>query len=157
MILFNLSVLARPAETLVLRQPDPDGRRLWKALFEQTTGRICLVINEPYDRGSIEHWCKVEGFKPSFYEILDEPVITLRAEKIHRISSTFGRPEWYIDNDPRLCAETLKLGIPTLVVACPYIVRPEWDGERVVKEWSQLVDSMDAQALKSAERTWGDI
>lgn len=157
MILFNLSVLARPAESLVLRQPDPDGRKLWRALFDQSIGRICLVVNEPYERASIEHWCKLEGFKPSFYEILDEPNINIRAEKIHKIASIFGRPEWYIDNDPKVCAETLSLGIPTILVACPYVVRPEWGGDRMIKEWDSVVDAMEEQALKAAEKTWGDV
>lgn len=154
MILFNLSVLARPADTLVLRQPDPDGRKLWNAFFDQTIGRICLIVNDDYERSAVEHWCKLEGYKPSFYEILDEQNPNVKAEKIHKVASIFGRPEWYIDNDPLVCAETLKLGIPTLLVACPYILRPEWDGGRVIKEWDTLVEAMEEQTLKSAEKTW---
>lgn len=156
MILFNFSVLARPAETLALRQPDPDGRKIWNVLFDDSIGRMCLVINEDYDRSVIEHWLKKEGFKPSFYEILDEPSPNLRAEKVHRISAVFGKVDWYIDNNPRTCAETLRLGIPTLLVACPYIIRPEWDGGRVIKEWDTMVEEMDNQAVKMAEKAWKD-
>ena len=86
--------------------------------------------------------------------MLDEPDPVLRAEKVHRIGAVFGKPEWYVDNDPRTCAETLKLGMPTLLIASPYLVRPEWSNMKVIREWGSLVEEMDNQALKAAEKTW---
>ena len=123
-------------------------------LHDQSIGRICLVVNEDYSKLIIEDWLKKEGIKPSFYEMLDEPNPVLRAEKVHRIGAVFGKPEWYVDNDPRTCAETLKLGIPTLLIASPYLVRPEWSNMKTIKEWGVLVEEMDNQALKAAEKTW---
>ena len=157
MIVFNFSVLARPAETLATRQPDSEGRAIWGAMFDKYMGRIILVCNEDYDRTQFTEWLKREQFKASMLDFIDETDPVLRAEKVHRVGSAAGRIDWYIDNDPRTCAETLKLGIPTLVVACPYIVRPEWDGGRKFKEWGSLVEELDTQALKAAVRTWGDI
>lgn len=157
MIVFNFSVLARPAETLATRQPDPEGRAIWGAMFDKYMGRIILVCNEDYDRTQFTEWLKREQFKASMLDFIEETDPVLRAEKVHRVGSAAGRIDWYIDNDPRTCAETLKLGIPTLVVACPYIIRPEWDGGRKIKEWGSLVEELDTQALKAAVRTWGDI
>ncbi len=154
MIIFNFSVLARPAETLALRQPDPQGFSLWRMMHDFSIGRVCLVVNETYDKLPIEDWLKKEGIKPSFYEMLDEPDSYLRAERVHRVAAVFGKAEWYVDNDPITCAETLKLGMPTLMAASPYVVRPEWAGLRVIKDWDTLVQEMDNQALKAAEKTW---
>ena len=154
MILFNFSVLARPADSISLRQPDPQGLYIWRMMHDQSIGRICLVINEDYTKMIMEDWLKKEGIKPSFYEMLDESDPVLRAEKINRIGAVFGKPEWYVDNDPRTCAETLKLGMPTMLIASPYLVRPEWSNMKVIKEWNVLVEELDTQALRAAEKTW---
>lgn len=154
MILFNFSVLARPADSIALRQPDSQGLYIWRMMHDQSVGRICLVVNEDYSKLIIEDWLKKEGIKPSFYEMLDEPDPVLRAEKVHRIGAVFGKPEWYVDNNPKTCAETLKLGIPTILVASPYVVRPEWANMKVMREWDTLVEELDNQALKAAEKTW---
>lgn len=156
MILFNFSVIARPADDLPLRQPDADGRALWNMFSESYMGRICLVINEAYPRDLMESWLKSEKFKPSMYEVLGEPNVALKAEKIHRIGAIFGRPSWYVDNDPVVCAKTLALGIPTLMVGCPYVLRPEWVQQKGMRQWDDLVDEMNRQALKAAERSWKD-
>ena len=123
-------------------------------MHDQSVGRICLVVNEDYTKMIMEDWLKKEGIKPSFYEMLDESDPTLRAEKINRIGAVFGKPEWYVDNDPRTCAETLKLGMPTMLIASPYLVRPEWSNMKVIKEWNVLVEELDTQALRAAEKTW---
>ena len=108
-----------------------------------------------YPKGKFfEDWLKKEGIKPSFYEMLDEPDPVLQAEKINRIGAIFGKPEWYVDNNPRTCAELLKLGMATLLIASPYLVRPEWSNMKVIKEWDVLVEELDTQALKAAEKTW---
>lgn len=156
MIVFNFSVLAKPGGTLATRQPDPDGRAIWRALFSHYMGRVIVVSNDVYDKEQFDTWLKREQYKASTYVFLDQIDPYLTAEKVHTVGSTFGRITWYVDNDPRVCAETLKLGIPTLVVASPYIVRPEWDGGRKIKEWSNLVDEMDTQALRAAERSEKD-
>lgn len=157
MIIFNFDVLARPADSLPLRQPDVDGRALWGMMFEKYMGRICVVSNNLYERDQFEEWLKREQYKASVYEFLDESDPFRTAEKVHRIGSSFGKINWYVDNDPRVCAETLKLGICTLMVAAPYILRPEWDTGRKIKNWGSLVDEMDSQALKKAERSWREL
>jgi hypothetical protein len=156
-IVFNFSVLARPAENLSLRQPDSDGRALWGAMFDKYMGRMIVVCDEVYDRTQFMDWLKREQFKASMLDFLDEVDPVLKAEKVHRIGSAAGKINWYVDNDARACAETIKLGIPTIVAVSPYIVRPEWDTGRKIKEWGSLVDEIDTQALKAAERSWRDV
>lgn len=156
MIIFNFSVLARPAESLPLRQPDSDGRNIWSMFHESNYGRICLVVNEDYDKELLEEWLKREGFKPSFYEFIGEDKPSLQAERIHRLSAVFGKARWYIDNDPEVCAQTLKLGIPTLMVATPYIIRPEWAGDKALKPWDTLVEEVNRQHMIRATKAWRD-
>lgn len=156
MIIVNFSVLARPAESLPTRQPDSDGRHLWSIMYEANYGRMCLVVNERYENHLLEAWLKAEGYKPSFYEFIDDTQPSLKAERIHRLTSVFGKAQWYVDTDPLVCAETMKLGIPTLMVACPYVVRPEWGGEKNLKPWDTLVEEVNRQHLIRATRTWRD-
>jgi len=156
MILFNFDVLAKPAETLGERQPDPDGRYIWHMFHEREMGRICLIVNQEYPRDLFEAWLKKEAFKASAYEFLDFEDPILRGERIHTIGGIWGRPRWYVDNDPRVCAETMKRGIPTMLIGVPYVVRPEWGGQKVIKSWDVLVDEIDEQAIKAATKTWGD-
>jgi len=156
-IVLNFDVLARPGESLALRQPDPDGRAVWSMLFEKYTGRICVVSMDDYNPPQFEEWLKREKFKASSYDFIDQVDPVLKAERIHIIGSAFGRINWYVDNDPRTCSETLKLGIPTMVIASPYIIRPEWDGGRKLKGWDSLVTEMDSQALRAAEKDWREL
>lgn len=157
MILFNFDVITRPAETLGQRQPDPEGRFIWNLFHEKELGRICLIVNEEYDRTMFETWLKRENFKASMYEFVEFTDPVLRAERIHTLSGVWGgRIKWYVDCDPRVCAETVKRGLPTLLVATPYTIRPEWSGPKQIKSWDVLTSELDEQAYRAASKTWGD-
>lgn len=156
MILFNFNVIAKPNDTLADRQPSPEGRSLWKILNEAYMGRIILIVNEDYPRDKLEHWLKGEGFKPSMYEMLDESDPSLLSQKIHRIAAVFGKPHWYVDTDPEVCSKMIALGIPSLVVACPYTIRPEWNSPKEIRKWDTLVSELEEQVMRAAEKTWRD-
>lgn len=156
MIVFNFDVLARPGAELGARLPDPDGIRLWNMLWGQTLGRLAVVVDEEVNIPIFEHWLKVNGIKAAIYEVFDTDDPQIKAEKVHRLSMTVGRSDWYIDNDPEACALTMKLGVPTLLVANPYIVRPEWVGTKQARSWDALVREIDDQAVLRANKTWGD-
>lgn len=156
MIVFNFDVLARPNKELGARLPDPDGLRLWKMLYEQTLGRMAVVVDESVDLAIFEHWLKLNGIKAAVYDVLDTHDPMIKAEKIHKLSMAMGRSDWYIDNDPVTAAITMKLGIPTLLVCNPYIVRPEWVGTKAQKPWDALVQEIDEQAEMKANKTWGE-
>lgn len=155
-IIVNFDVIARPGKELGARLPDPEGMRLWKMFHDQTMGRIALVIDEEVPKDIFEHWLKVNQVKPAIYEMLDVVHPDLKAEKVHILSMTMGISDWYVDNDPYACAFTLRLGIPTLLVCNPYVVRPEWSGVKAARPWDTIVTEIDNQSLQRAERTWGD-
>jgi len=156
-IIFNFDVLARPAESLSLRQPDPDGRFLWSMLHEKSRGRILLVSNIEYDKELFETWLKREQYKPAVYEFVDYTDPVLKAERVHTLASIWGKAQWYVDVDPLVCRETLRLGIPTLLVAVPYTIRPEWESSVGVRPWDNIITELEEQALKAANKTWGEM
>jgi hypothetical protein len=39
----------------------------------------------------------------------------------------------------------------------PHTVRPEWSESRFKKEWGEIVEETEKQALARAERNWGDV
>lgn len=154
MIVINLSVLSRPSENVSSRQPVPEGRAIWSMMFERYMGRIAVLSNEVYNPAFFADWLKREGFKASFFECIDEPLPDLKAQKIQLLGAAFGKIEWYVDTDPRVCAHTTALGIPTIVISVPDTIRPEWEQGKTIRQWDTLVEEMESQALKAAERTW---
>ena len=154
MIIVNFNVIARPGKELGARQPDPDGVRLWNMFHEQTLGRLALVVDDPVNTDIFEHWLRVNNIKPMIYDILDSSDPVIKGDKIHLLSMTVGRSDWYVDIDPATCAVTLRMGIPTLLVGNPYVVRPEWSEGPQARAWDQIVEEVDRQALLRAERTW---
>lgn len=158
MIIFNFDVISRPSDSVGSRQPDPDGRDLWRMFFEKSVGRIALVVNEaPNNRDILETWLKKEGYKPAVYEVMDTHDPVLKAEKVQLLTTSFGKASWYVDNDAATCARTMRLGIPTLMVCTPWVVRPEWHEEKVPRDWDDIVAETTRQAVIRAEKTWGDL
>lgn len=157
MIIINFDVIARPSENLGSRQPDPEGRDLWRMFFDKSVGRIALVIDDPVNHEILEVWLKKEGYKPALYEVLETKNPMLKAEKVQLLSTSFGRASWYVDNDPATCARTMRLGIPTLMVCVPWVVRPEWHEERVPRDWDDIVDETIRQRVIKTEKTWGEL
>lgn len=152
----NLDVLARPHRDFGARIPDPDGMRLWADLFETHLGRLAVVVDEAPAPYILEHWLKVNGIKAAVYESLETTDPQMKAEKIYKLSMTVGTNDWYIDIDPRTVALTMKMGMPSLLVASPYIVRPEWTEGKATKPWDELVEEIDRQATMRADRDWGE-
>lgn len=156
MIIFNFDVLARPNNEFGARLPDPEGVKLWLMLHDQTLGRLAVVVDGDPKRDHLEHWLTVNGIKAAMYEILDTDDPVVKADKVHRISMAAGRSDWYIDVDPLTVVETLRLGIPSLLVANPYVVRPEWMESKGPRPWDQVVSEIERQKLIKANKTWGD-
>lgn len=123
---------------------------------EHYGGRIVLVVNEGYKEDQLEHWLKMNGVKPAFIEILDAQDPAVKAAKIQLLMSTTGRMDFYLDVDPHTARETMALGVPTLLVALPFIVRPEWQTEPEARKWEDITAEIDRQAIMKANKTWGD-
>ena len=156
MIIFNFDVLAQPHKDVALRHPTVEGASLWRMFFEHYMGRIVLVVNEDYKDEHLEHWLKMNGYKPAIIEMMGTRDPSLKADKVQLLMSTTGRLDWYLDIDPNTAKETMSRGIPTLLVALPYIVRPEWSGEQTTRQWGEITAEIDRQAIMKADKTWGD-
>lgn len=158
MILFNYDVLARPHKDLGSRPPDPEGIYMWRALHESSVGRIGVVYSGALDDPKIlETWMKINGIKASMYEITGTTEPKLCAEKVQILAATTGGRFMYFDSNPDTVAHTFSMGIPSLLVCQPYVVRPEWSTTKTIKGWDTLVEEIDKQALARSERDWGEF
>jgi hypothetical protein len=154
MHIVNFNVLARQGPELGARIPDPEGRSLWNMFHAQTMGDLAIVVDENLNKGIFEQWLLREGIKAQFYEFLDSSDPVVKADKVHILKAAYGRIGWYIDNDPRTIALTLSKGIPSLLVGSPFTIRPEWENERSITPWDELVAEMDSQKMKQQAKVW---
>ena len=137
MIFITLNALAGPAETLGARQPRPETRRLWNALFPYYHGRMVIIADGIAHEGMngtevLTTWLKKEGFKAASVDIIGETGAEYIYDRVMSLSSVFGTPHWFIDNDPETVAKVMKYGIPTLLVSVPHTIRPEWSEGREI-------------------------
>lgn len=157
MIVFNFNVIARPSQELGSRVPDPDGMYLWRTLHEASVGRVGLVVEEASDKNVLETWLKINNVKAVMYDVLDTTEPKLCAEKVALIMSSAGGRGMYLDTNPHTIANTMQLGIPSLLVCQPFVVRPEWSSKKTMKGWDTLVEEIDKQAMARSERNWGEL
>lgn len=151
-----MDVLARPHDDFGARVPDPEGMRLWSDLHQTHLGRLGLVVDEVPSLMIFEHWLRVNGVKAAQYEVLETIDPQIKAEKVQRLMMTVGIQDWYVDVDPRTIALTLRMGIPSMLIANPYVLRPEWLQEVDPRPWDQLVSELDQQLAFRAARSWND-
>lgn len=159
MILIHFDVLALPSESLITRQPSSEGRRLWNTFWERYQGRVVLSLEYNTDEVLAGEWLKKEGYKPSIIQTAkaySREGSTPRADVIWDTQGIMGRIDWYIDSDPETVAMSLRMGIPSLLVAVPHFSRPEWHQEESIKSWDVVVSELETQAMKKSERTWGE-
>jgi hypothetical protein len=155
MILFHMDVLARPHEDFGARVPDSEGMRLWSDLHQTHLGRLGVVVDEIPSQAILEHWLRVNGVKAVIYEVLETTDPQIKAEKVQRLMMSVGIQDWYIDTDPRTVALTLRMGIPSMLIANPYVLRPEWlEDAGGPRPWGELVTEMDSQLELRAARAW---
>ena len=160
MIIFNFDTIAHPGNELGARVPDPDGMKLFRMFHAETRGGVAIVYKDDlYDekrKEIFEEWLKRENVKAQFYEAIGTNQ-DLQVEKIHRLSTMFGRADWYVDYDVPLMTKLLTKGVRCLVYANPQIIMPEWHESRSVRPWDELAGELDRQAELLAERNWGDM
>lgn len=160
MIIFNFDVIAQPGPELGARVPDPDGMKLWRTFHSFNRGQVGLVINEnlydPVRKDIFETWLQRESVKATFYEpVGDSPDV--REDKIHRLSTTFGRADWYVDSDVDMCTRLVSKGVKCFVYANPSIILPEWHQVSTPRPWDLLAEELDRQAEVVSERNWGEM
>jgi hypothetical protein len=162
MIFITFDALALPADDLGARQPRPETRRLWNALFPYYHGRL-LVIADGIKRDGmggeqiLMEWLKREGFKATSVDFSTEKSSEVIYDRVMALTSVYGKPHWFIDIDPESIAKVARYGIPTLLATIPHTIRPEWEQGREIKGWDTLVEEINKQEMAKKERSWGDI
>lgn len=154
MILVNFDAIAVPGEELGARLPRPEMRRLWSSLSAGYNGRLAIMATGITNTPLLLEWLKREGYKASTVDIVDTIHPDDKVDRVASINAAYGKIYWYIDIDPIAVAKVAHMGIPTLLLTVPDVVRPEWTDGRVPKDWTTLVDEIESQALAKAERTW---
>lgn len=154
MILFNFNVLARPAEDFGARVPEPNGVYLWKSMHEASVGRLGVVVDGAVNTALLESWLKINGLKAVMYDVLETDDPLLKAEKIQLMLAAAGGSMMYFDTDPSTVEKTYAMGIPSLLVCTPYVVRKEWTISKTMRGWEDLVTEIDKQVLMRSEKDW---
>lgn len=158
MIVFNFDVLARPNAELGSRVPDPEGLYLWRTLHETTIGQMGIVVTETLnDTTVLEAWLKMNSIKAIMYDVLGTREPKMCAESVSRILAAAGGRSMYFDTDPATISETYAAGIPSLLVCQPYVVRPEWSTQKIMRGWDSLVEEIDKQSLARSEKNWREL
>lgn len=154
MILINFDVIASPGRELGARIPRPETRKLWNSLTAGYNGRMAVMATGITNTPVLMEWLKREGYKPTTLDIVEGTHSDIKIERVAAFNAVYGKIDWYVDIDPITVARVAHMGIPTLLLTVPDIVRPEWSEDRLIKSWDVLVEEIEAQALAKAERTW---
>jgi hypothetical protein len=153
-ILITFDSLAHPGEDLGARVPRPETRKLWNALISGYSGRISILATGITNTPLLLEWLKREGYKANTVDVVTDGHADTKVDRVASFNAVYGKIYWYIDIDPISVAKVAHMGIPTLLLTVPDIVRPEWVDEKVPREWTSLVEEIESQALAKAERTW---
>jgi len=131
--------------------PSRHGRVIYECLKGQY--QVLIVTCDP----SIElarSWLKREHVV-GFGTVLSRPDNTIlspidwKVSKIREMQSEGWPVGLYVDSDPASVRAAFLEGVPTMLVSSPRFSRPEWrpDGERGIKPWEALVDTMEQEHL----------
>ena len=131
-------------------------RRLWGALSAGYNGRLIVIATGITNTPLLLEWLKREGYKASAVDIVQDEHVDVRVDRVTALNAAYGKIQWYVDIDPIVVAKVARLGIPTLLLTVPDVVRPEWSEDKVPKSWEALVEEIETQALAKAERTWNE-
>ena len=130
-----------------------DGLMVYRAF--KVLGRVTLFTDLP--RSMAEVWLIMHGM-PDFDDLIDssvriDPKEPLRYRQI-AVTRSNGPINMYIDADPSVVAEAMRLGIPTMLYSSPQYVRPEFrpDAPKGVRKWDDLVNERSRQqAMKAVD------
>lgn len=158
MIVVAFDVIANPGAELGSRQPNPVGRKIWNMLFMQNNGRICLLADgiDKSKHELLKEWLKKENYKPNSIDISQDSGVDHRLDRIRAIYAGYGKIDFYVDIDPSIARLAIKEGIPTILLTDPHVVRPEWETTKDIRNWDKLVEEIEHQTLRKAEKSWHD-
>lgn len=156
MIIVHFDAIAIPGSELGSRLPRPEMRRLWGGLMTGYNGRLIVLATGITNTPMLLEWLKREGYKASAVDIIEDNHEDIKVERVAALNAAYGKLQWYVDIDPLVVARVARMGVPTLLLTVPDVVRPEWSEGRVPKKWEALVEEIETQALAKAERNWND-
>lgn len=157
MILFTLEALAYPPSEGALdasRQPMPETRKLWHALYEQYHGKLVLMVASDVKHDLMVTWAKAEGFKYSQIDIIDRKTPEAMRDRVRDMNAVYGKIDWFVDINPKTVKLVMEDAIPCLMPTLPAFVRPEWRESRPRERqvWDDLVREIEVQSLYRASK-----
>lgn len=158
MVIFTLDALAYPPAdentSFGARQPIPDGRRLWNALYEQYHGKLIMLIAGCTDTQMMTTWAKAEGFKYATLDLIEGTTPEAVRDRVRDLNAVFGKIDWFVDNNARTVKLVMEDAIPCLLTCLPAFVRPEWRQGRTRERqvWDDLVREVEVQSLYRASK-----
>jgi hypothetical protein len=158
MYIFHDRALAHAHEEMVHRLPRRNGLLLWRALYDSSLGRMGVVVTDPaISNVALETWMRLHNIRAAVYEIMDDEFGPLD-QQIEGMMIKHGMRsgDMYVDTDPDMISKLLARGVPSLLLADPYVLRKEWT-EQEPKDspgWDALVAEMDRQTVLRTQREW---
>jgi hypothetical protein len=130
-----------------------DGLVMYRAF--KILGRVTLITSLAENMARV--WLMMHNL--SDYDLLLDssssldPAETLKQRQL-AIARSRGTANIYVDADPGMAAEAIRLGITSVLISTPYYSRPEFrpDAPKGVRRWADIVEERTRQqALKAAD------
>lgn len=153
--IINLEGVLVDGQDLKSSPPTKHGRLLYDALKGQYQA---LILSTDPSHELARAWLKREGVT-GFGSVFCRPTNTLlspvdwKVSKIREMQAEGWPVMLYVDSDPESIRAAFMEGVTTMLVASPRYARPEWrpDGERSIRPWDSLVDTLEAEHLLRTE------
>lgn len=158
MIIVTFDVLAYPttdrAMSIGARQPSPEARGLWHALYNQYHGNLIILATGTTRADLVEGWAKLEGYKYAHIDVIEGTTSEAIRDRVREFNAIYGKIYWFVDSDPKTVKLVMQDAIPSMLVGLPAFVRPEWreDKPREKQMWDDLVKEIEVQTLYRAEK-----
>jgi len=130
-----------------------DGLLLYRSM--KVLGRVVLITE--MDRPLAEVWCMMHNLG-DYDDLLDPSVLVDPAENVKyrqiAVARSRGPITMYVDADPTVVAEALRMGITSLLFSSPQYSRPEFrpDAPKEIRRWDDIVSERTRQqAMKAVD------
>ena len=131
----------------------PEGLIMYRGFH--TLGRIVLITDLPQDLAKV--WLMMHNL--SDYDVLLDNSVSVDPEEPLKqrqlaVARTRGPVNMYVDADPGMVAEALRLGITAVLFSSPKYARPEYrpDAPKGIRKWDDIVaERTRQQVLKTVD------
>jgi len=131
------------------RQPIPDTRRMYEAMYERYSGRIIIMGDSTIKIDMLDQWAKREGLKFASVDVAQGKGPKAVRDRVRDLNAVYGKIEWFVDTNPETITLVMQDAIPSILLCLPNFVRPEWrDGKpREKRVWDDLTKEIEVQSL----------